>query len=126
MIEHREVHWVYVGKDGADVVHDHCPQGQVGHGYVVGCYVGAVLQWSPGPGEGGQDQAWRELIDSLEPGTYLITTVVIERRCLIDYQVTHTWERIPLSLRGTLRTPKTPRTPRTPRTPSPPPPAEVT
>ena len=123
MIEHREVHWVYVGEDGADVVHDYCPQGQVGHGY-VGCYVGAVLQWSPGPGEGRQDQAWRELIDSLEPGVYLITTMVVERfYAPNDPLVIHTRELLSSSLRGN---PRTLRTPKTPRTPSPPPPAEVT
>jgi len=88
MIEHREEHRVYVTEGETWVDHGGCPRWPTGWSNQSwpACYVGAVA-------EGEEEPSWQELIDSLEPGVHLITTVVVERPYAPDDPlVTHTAE----------------------------------
>jgi hypothetical protein len=85
-----EAHWVHVGNGVVDVLHDGCPRWPTGRENYSwpACYVGAVAQEEEEPD-------WLEMIESLEPGTYLIITSIVERSYAPDDpEVAHVWRKI--------------------------------
>ena len=88
LTEHHEEHRVYVTEGETWVDHGGCPRWPQGEDCSwLACYVGAVA-------EGEEEPGWQELIDSLEPGVHLITTVIAQRPYTPDDPlVTHTVEK---------------------------------